>query len=474
MTDFGLLSAVTASPQVEALTGDHAVLTALLDVESTWSAVLEDAGLVPAGAADAVAEAADPDLYDPASLARQAQGGGNPVIPLVSALKARVREIDPAAVKAVHASLTSQDVQDTALMLLAARVRAELLRELSRTTTALARLSEEHADTLCVGRSLGQHALPYTFGLKAAQWLQGLNSAGRRLGEVALPAQFGGAVGTLASATLLTAGSSVSPFVLTQDHASRLGLAAPHVPWHGDRQPVTVLGDALAGVLDAAGKIAGDVLFLTRPEVAELGEPTVAGRGVSSAMPQKQNPVLSVLLRSAALQGPTFASQLHLAAGLFNDERADGAWHSEWPALRALLSLSLGAVLTLREMIEGLRVFPDAMRRNLDLTGPLLLSERVKAAVAPLLGDAGQEALQAAVDAALRVSPEERPDAYARGLRAAVPAEALSDDALAELLDPAGYLGEAEEIRRRILDSLPDTPDSQDALDTQDEGATRD
>ncbi|MEZ2372415.1 lyase family protein [Arthrobacter sp. RCC_34] len=468
VTDFGLLSAITASPEVDALTGDRAVLTALLDVESTWSAVLEDAGLVPAGAADAVAEAADPDLYDPASLARQAQGGGNPVIPLVAALKAQVRGIDPAAVKAVHASLTSQDVQDSALMLLAARVRAELLRELSHTTTALARLSEEHADTLCVGRSLGQHALPYTFGLKAAQWLQGLNCAGRRLGEATLPAQFGGAVGTLASATLLTAGSSASPFALAQDHASRLGLATAHVPWHGDRQPVTVLGDALAGILDAAGKIAGDVLFLTRPEVAELGEPTGAGRGVSSAMPQKQNPVLSVLLRSAALQGPTFASQLHLAAGLFNDERADGAWHSEWPALRSLLSLSLGAVLTLREMIEGLRVFPDAMRRNLDLTGPLLLSERVKAAVAPLLGDAGQEALQAVVDAALRESPERRADAYARGLRAAVPVEALSDDALAQLLDPAGYLGEAEEIRRRILDSLPDAPDAQD------EGATRD
>jgi len=467
MTDFGLLSAVTASPEVDALTGDRAVLTALLDVESTWSAVLEDAGLVPAGAADAVAEAADPALYDPASLAERAQGGGNPVIPLVAQLKAQVREIDPAAVKAVHASLTSQDVQDSALMLLAARVRTELLRELARTTTALAGLSERHADTLCVGRSLGQHALPYTFGLKSAQWIQGLTSAGRRLGEAVLPAQFGGAVGTLASASLLTSGSPATPFTLAQEHASRLGLAVPHIPWHGNRQPVTVLGDALAGVLDAAGKIAGDVLFLSRPEVAELGEPAAEGRGVSSAMPQKQNPVLSVLIRSAALQGPTLASQLHLAAGLFNDERADGAWHTEWPALRTLLSLALGAVLRLRELTEGLRVFPEAMRRNLDLTGPLLLSERVKAGVAPLLGDTGQETLQSVVDAALREAPEQRSAAYARLLRDAVPAEALSDDALADLLDPAGYLGEAEEIRRRILDSLPDL------IDPQDEGATR-
>ena len=136
---------------------------------------------------------------------------------------------------------------------------------------------------------------------------------------------------------------------------------------------------------DALGKIAADVLFLSRPEVAELAEPRAAGRGVSSAMPQKQNPVLSVLVRSAALQAPYLAAQLHLAAANFNDERPDGAWHSEWPAFRQLLRLALGSAGHLRELAEGLQVFPDAMRRNLDLSGPLLLSEGVSAAVAPLL-----------------------------------------------------------------------------------------
>ena len=136
---------------------------------------------------------------------------------------------------------------------------------------------------------------------------------------------------------------------------------------------------------DAAGKIAADVLFLSRPEVAELAEPRAAGRGVSSAMPQKQNPVLSVLIRSAALQAPALAAQLHLAAANFNDERPDGAWHSEWAALRQLLRLALGAAVQLRELAEGLQVFPGAMRRNLELAGPLLLSEAVNAAVAPLL-----------------------------------------------------------------------------------------
>ena len=148
---------------------------------------------------------------------------------------------------------------------------------------------------------------------------------------------------------------------------------------------MTALGDALAAVTDAAGKMAADVLFLSRPEVAELAEPRAAGRGVSSAMPQKQNPVLSVLIRSAALQSPALAAQLHLAAAKFNDERPDGAWHSEWAALRQLLRLALGAAAQLRELAEGLEVFPVAMRRNLDLAGPLLLSEAVNSAVAPLL-----------------------------------------------------------------------------------------
>lgn len=170
-------------------------------------------------------------------------------------------------------------------------------------------------------------------------------------------------------------------------------------------------GGWLAALLDSFGKIAADLLFLSRPEVGELGEPLAAGRGgVSSAMPQKQNPVLSVLIRSAALQAPGLASQLHLAAATFNDERPDGAWHSEWPALRQLLALALGAAGHLRELAEGIRIFPpDAMRRNLEISGPLLLSEGVAAAVAPpLLGEDGKQKLQAVVDETLKHLPQSR------------------------------------------------------------------
>jgi 3-carboxy-cis,cis-muconate cycloisomerase len=170
--------------------------------------------------------------------------------------------------------------------------------------------------------------------------------------------------------------------------------------------------------------------------------------------------VLSVLVRSAALQAPGQAAQLHLAAANFNDERPDGAWHSEWPALRQLLRLSLGAAGQLRELAEGLQVFPEAMRRNLDLSGPLLLSEAVNAAVAPLLeegqGTDGKQRLQAVVDQTLQVPAAGQAAAYRRLLRAAVPADLLSDARLEELLDPGNYLGQAGEISRRILAAYPE------------------
>ncbi|MDQ0754806.1 lyase family protein [Arthrobacter sp. B3I4] len=482
--DVGLLSPVSASPKVAALTGDRAVLAAILRVEAGWAQVLEDASLAPAGSAAVVADAADVGRYDLAGIAVRAQGGANPVIPLLADLRDQVRSLDTAGVgaaKAVHTSLTSQDVLDSALMLLAAGAVRELLAEVRRATSALAALVEGHQDTLCVGRSLTQHSLPFSFGLKAAQWFSGLAAAAHRLESLEFPVQTGGAAGTMAAGTVLTADSGLSPFDLSDRLAARLELAPVPAPWHTNRLAVTALGDALAAVTDAAGKIAADVLFLARPEVAELAEPRAAGRGGSSAMPQKQNPVLSVLVRSTALQAPALAAQLHLAAATFNDERADGAWHSEWPALRSLLRLSLGAAGQLRELAEGLQVFPTAMRRNLDLSGPLLLSEAVSAAVGPLLGADGRRRLQDVVDQTLAVPAAEQPGTYRKLLRAAVPAEMLSDERIEELLDPANYLGQAAEISRRILAAWPDfalspaqpTQESEPDNPTKENGATR-
>ncbi len=461
--DVGLLSPVSTSVLRGGLTSDTAVLTAILTVEVTWAAVLEEAELAPAGSATIVAAAAEPSHYDAADIATRAQAGGNPVIPLVADLHTRAAALDTSHVgagRAVHASLTSQDVLDTALMLMARTGVDTLLRDLRGTTVALAALAERHADTLCVSRSLSQHSLPYTFGLRAAQWFQGLASAGKQLENLVLSVQFGGAAGTLAAGTALTAEASSTPFSLADALAAGLGLAAAPAPWHTDRSRITSLGNTLATVLDAFGKVASDIVLLGRPEIGELAEPRAAGRGTSSAMPQKQNPVLSVLVRSAALQAPQLTAQLHIAAANFTDERPDGAWHSEWPALRQLLSLALGAAHHARELLEGLQVFPDAMLRNLTLAGPLLLAESINVAVAPLVqikdGRTGKEQLQAVVDQALQAPPLHQGTTFRRLLRATVPVEAVSDTRLEELLDPAEYLGQAHEISRRTLTAFPD------------------
>lgn len=473
--DVGLLSPVSASPLVAILTGDRAVLAAILAVEAAWASVLEKAWLAPAGSAAVVTAAADVSHYDAADLAVRAQGGGNPVIPLLDDLRAQVRALDTGnigAVRAVHTSLTSQDVLDSALMLLARNAVAALLGDVHSTTTALAGLAEQHTDTLCVGRSLTQHSLPVTFGLRTAQWFHGLAAAARKLESIPLPVQMGGAAGTLASGTVLaetipaetspgretgrTPRKAVTALELSDRLAAQLGLSPTPAPWHTNRSAVTSLGDALAGVTDALGKIAADVLFLSRPEVAEVAEPRAAGRGVSSAMPQKQNPVLSVLVRSAALQAPNLAGQLHQAAANFNDERPDGAWHSEWQAFRELLRLALGAAGLARELVEGLQVFPEAMRRNLDLSVPLLLSEAVASAVAPLLGEDGRKLLQSAVDRTLLAPAAEQKATYRRLLRETVAEDKLSDQRLEELLDPANYLGQNHEIVRRIFAAFPE------------------
>ena len=231
--------------------------------------------------------------------------------------------------------------------------------------------------------------------------------------------------------------------------AERLGLADPVAPWQTNRLPVTALAAALADVLAAAGKVANDVLLLSRPELGEVSEPAAEGRGGSSAMPQKQNPVLSVLIRSAALAGPGHLAQIQAAAAGAIDERPDGSWHVEWQALRQLLRLAGGAAAKLAELAEGLVVHPERMRRNLAITGELVVSERIMATVAPLLDGGSPGAGKAKVQSLVNQSLANQ-GTLAQLLRDAVPTDELSDAALAELLDPAGYIGQSSELIDRI------------------------
>ncbi|MFW6188333.1 MAG: lyase family protein, partial [Actinomycetota bacterium] len=345
MTDVGLLS--PGAHRGDARTDDTAVLQALLDVEVAWVTAQARAGLAPEEAASSARAAARAQDYDAADVARRAEGGGNPVIPLLADYRRRLGELDPDAVRWVHRGLTSQDVMDTAMMLLVRRAAGPLASDLGRTRDALAGLADAHRGTVQAARTLTQHALPTTFGLKASSWLAGLQDLEEDLAALErLPVSYGGAAGSLAASLALfpaAPDAAERALDLARLWADDLGLGLPPHVWHTARRPVLRAGETLAAVCSALGRIANDVLLLSRPELGEVREPAAEGRGVSSAMPQKQNPVLSVLLKRTALTAPQLLAQLHLAAALYVDERPDGAWHTEWPALRELARLAVAA-----------------------------------------------------------------------------------------------------------------------------------
>ncbi|WP_439676178.1 3-carboxy-cis,cis-muconate cycloisomerase [Embleya sp. MST-111070] len=429
--DAGLLEPVRAGTPVEAATSDAAYLRALLDVEAALARAQARIGLIPAEAAAAI-EAGTRRTFDPVDLARRARGAGNPVVPLVQDLQAAVRALDPAAADHVHLGATSQDIVDSAAMLVAARALDTTLPDLARTAAALADLAERHRDTLQAGRTLTQHAVPTTFGLVAAGWCVAVTDAWAhtRAVRAALPAQLGGAAGTLAAL-------GAHGVALLAPFAEELGLAEPVLPWHTLRAPILDLAGALARITGALGKFAGDVALLGQTEVGEVAEATGAGRGGSSAMPHKHNPVLSVLIVSAARQVPGYVSILAASAAGAEYQRPAGAWHAEWQPLRAALRLAGGAASTAAELAEGLAVFPDRMRANLELTGGRIVSERL---VAALTAEHGATQARRLLTDASRTSAR-----TGRHLR----------DVLGEadetLFDPAGHLGSTPALIDRAL-----------------------
>ncbi|GAB3032277.1 3-carboxy-cis,cis-muconate cycloisomerase [Parafrigoribacterium mesophilum] len=435
--DYGLLAPSWAGTPVARATGDRAVLSAILDVEVALVEAYTALALAPETAPNALRSAIAGTRFDPADLATRAAGGGNPVIPLVGDLRKAVTAIDSGAGAWVHRGATSQDILDTALMLVASRAKTGILHDVDAAIDALATLADRHRATAMVSRTLTQHGVPTTFGVKTAGWLHGLVGARRALAGAHLPVQWGGAGGTLASFEVV-AGTGAG-MDIARRMALSLGLAAPEVPWQTHRAPITTLGDDLATLSDALGTIAGNVLLLSRPEVAELAEPSAPGRGVSSAMPQKHNPVLSVLIASAARRSPSLAAELHRSA-ITVDERPPGAWHAEWQAFRELIRLVGGASRLTAELTSGLIVDAAAMRARLDEAGPLVISERLMLEFGPVIGRARlQELVSAGGDdlpAALRAEP-----AMAQ----------VTDPQLERALNPANYLGAADQIIDAVL-----------------------
>ncbi|ATL31741.1 class-II fumarase/aspartase family protein [Streptomyces formicae] len=458
--DAGLLSPVRAGTPAEAATSDGAWLQAMLDAEAALVRAQAALGNVPAGAAATITELARADLLDLRELALLSRGAANPVVSLVQAFTRLVADKDPAAADYVHRGSTSQDIFDTALMLVAGRALALLAADLEHIAGSLRVLAEEHTDALMAGRTLALHAVPTTFGLKAAGWLTAVTEAADRLRvlrEGGLVVQLGGAAGTLAGYVeyekLHGGGASTGGYArrLTERFAAETGLSAPTLPWHSNRLPIAALAAELALVTGVLGKIAVDVQSLARTEVAEVAEPAAVGRGVSSAMPQKRNPALATLIRSAALQVPAYASVLTQTM-LSEDERSAGAWHAEWQPLRECLRLAGGAAHTARELVAGLEVRPARMRENLGLTGGLIVSERLAAVLAPALGKAAAKEVMSR--AAHESATSGRPLATVLADEPQL-ADRFTPEALAELLDPAGYTGAAAELTAGALRRHP-------------------
>jgi 3-carboxy-cis,cis-muconate cycloisomerase len=428
-------------------TSDAAWLQAMLDAEAGLARALERAGLAPAGSGAAVTEVARAGNFDVGELGELSALTGNPVPALARAL---VRRVPQTAAGAVHRGATSQDIVDTAVMLLAKRAIDVMLADLATAAAATAGLADTHRATIMIGRTLLQQAVPVTFGLVAAGWLTSLDEARAGLAAVRsqrLAVQFGGAAGTLAP--LGEDGPRVVALL-----AEELGLARPVLPWHTDRLRIIDLATSLARVTAALGKIARDVTLLAQSEIGEVsegvGEPgprdaAAPRRGGSSAMPHKRNPVAAIAILGCTRQAPGLVATL-VACAEQELQRAAGAWHAEWEPLTALLRLTGSAASWAAELMSGLVVDTSRMAANLAATKDLPLAEHVTSLLAGVLGgvqayDLVAEAGQRAVSAGLPL----------RDVLLAVPAlegrlasAGITPEQIESALEPAGYLGAAD------------------------------
>jgi len=459
----GLFGGVFARGGVEA--DDTAWLQAMLDAEAGLARALERAGLAPAGAGEAVTAAARAGNFDPNELGGLAALTGNPVPGLARAL---ARQVPQTAVSAVHRGATSQDIVDTAAMLLAKRAIDVIAADLARAADAAAGLATAHRDSIMIGRTLLQQAVPVTFGLVAAGWLTSLDEARAGLDSVGprLAVQFGGAAGTLAS--LGEAGQRVTALFATE-----LGLAVPVLPWHTDRLRIIDLGTALARVAAVLGKIARDVTLLAQSEVGEVSEgggpadaradqrgadqqaPAASPRrGGSSAMPHKRNPVASIAILGCTRQVPGLLATL-AAASEQELQRAAGAWHAEWEPLTALLRLTGSASSWAADLLPGLVVDTSRMAANLAATKGLPLAEHVSSLLAGVLG--GAQAHDLVAEAGARATSAGLP---LRDVLLAVPkleerlsSAGITAEQIDSALEPSGYLGATDAFITAAIDA---------------------
>ena len=442
VSDASLFAGLFAHGDVAAAVSDRALVDAMVEFEVALLRALAVLEIAPVEAADELSAAVEQGALelDLAELGRATGDQGTPVPGLLRALR---RQLSGAAAAHLHKGATSQDVIDTAMMLVTRRALDLIVADLSAAADACASLVERHRSSIEPGRTLLQQALPLTFGLKAAGWLAALDGALAELsvirgGELAV--QFGGAVGTLAS--LGDRGLDVAG-----ELASQLGLLDPSLPWHTIRLRPARIASALGATLGVTGKIGRDVVLLAQTEVAEVVEGGGAGRGGSSTMPHKRNPVGAIGLVACAQRAPGLVATM-LGAMMQEHERGAGTWQAEWETLPVLLRLTGSAAALVRELLAGLEVDAEKMRADMDMTGALVMSESVAAALAPALGRADAQDL---VEKAARRSLESGRTFRDVLLELPPVADALGPDRLHAALDPALYLGVTTDLIDRAL-----------------------
>jgi 3-carboxy-cis,cis-muconate cycloisomerase len=435
-----LIDSLATTDALAEVFSDDSILRDMLEFESRLAAAEAQAGVIPRPAAAAIIEAARHADFDAKSIARAARESGTISIPLVDALTAAVRRTDADAARFVHWGATSQDVADTAMVLAIRRARTPIAADHARLERALRGLSDRHADTVMLGRTLLQPAPPITFGLKAARYVAAIVRGWARAAdafEATAVLQFGGAAGTLAA--LGTRGPDVARAL-----AESLELRAPAAPWHADRDRLAALVSALAIYTASLGKIARDLSLLMQGEVGEAAEPG----GGSSTMPHKRNPAGCAVVLAAATRLPGLAASF-LTGMVQEHERSVGGWHAEWPTIAAAVQAAGAAVHALAGAAEGLTVDADRMRRNIERTNGTIFAERVVMLAAP---GAGKEAAQALVKEALELI--RRDGVTLREALSQLPgAAALLTAEQRSTIDTAPeYLGAAEALRVRLLE----------------------
>jgi 3-carboxy-cis,cis-muconate cycloisomerase len=431
---------------MRAVCDDAAVLQHMLDFEAALARAEAQVGVIPASAVGPIANACRAELFDQGKLAEAAIRSGNLAIPLVKALTSAVAKTDAEAARYVHWGATSQDVIDTATMLgLRAAIDA-LLRDLDRAVAGFARLARQHRDTAMVARTWLQHALPMPFGLKLAEYAAALHRSRTRLTRLrgeGLALQFGGAAGTLAAL-------GDRGLLVAEELAAVLDLPLPDAPWHAHRDRIAEAASVFAILAGSCGKIARDVQLMMQTDVAEAFEPSGEGRGGSSTMPHKRNPVAAATALAAATMAPNLAATI-FAAQVQEHERSAGPWHAEWPTLPTLQLVTSGALAAIVELAEGLEVDVARMRLNLDATNGLIMAEAVTFALAGKIGKSGAHHL---VEAAARKAVAGKQ--HLRDVLASDPkiTAHLGADKLAKLFEPTAYQGVSQALIDRLLKSL--------------------